>query len=215
MIDSDTGAPESFEDLVIHYGDFVKSLVIRYGIAYQDAEDISQEILLKFYERDALSWFDGDKLHPAGKTMKRARFASFLRAFVSKYVLSHRDKQHTRARKEPFRLEHLTEDESGGTWGDSVPDDSQTAVLEMADFSEWLDRVSEYLAALPERGRAGELHVVFVMAVSSLFETGAVDRKAIAAHYEVSDTAVTQMFRDLRHELVEAGFRDSEWAGLG
>lgn len=205
MIDSRTGAPANYEELVEHYGDFVKNLIVKAGIAYQDVEDVTQEILTTFYAKGALAWYDGDKLHPAGKTMKTARFASFLSIFVRRYVLSHRDKQYTLARKVPFRLEHVTDEESGGTYGEAVADIQQELLFNVIEASEWVEGVMRHLDSLEVRGKR-DLARVFRLVVIQTMEDGEVNRHKIASEMDVSYTAICHMFQDLRVALKAAGF---------
>ena len=56
------GCPDDYDDLVRHYFAMARSIVAKYpGVRPDDVEDLTQDILLKFYVRDALSWYDPNK----------------------------------------------------------------------------------------------------------------------------------------------------------
>lgn len=217
MIDSTTGLPESYEEMFDEYFDYVKLLVKKAGITVEDVEDVAMSIFTTFMEKDALAWYDPNKLHDVGDKprvegarQRTARFPGLLRRFVNTYVLQHRDKQKTRAYKEPIRCETpvITTDAGDvGTWIEvfgpaTMPDNS-------LDFWNWVQTASDHLESLPVRGQR-DLARVFRSVVEQVAMDGKVDRKVIASDFGVSDTFVCQIFKDLRAELEKMG-----WARMG
>src|SRR5215216_488189 len=95
-------APGSYDELFRNYYPFVVGLVGKQGIAVDNREDVASEILLRFYERDFLNEFNPDLTFEVKGRIVRARFKSFLSAFVVNYVRSHRDRQNLRLRREPL-----------------------------------------------------------------------------------------------------------------
>ena len=143
MITSSTGAPANYGELYQHYFEMMQGLVRKAGIHACAVEDVAMEILLKFMEKDALSWFDPDRIIDAGENprtegprFRQARFSNLLRSFTSTYVLQWRDKQHNLARREPefakldAEVKGEKEDSGVSTWGEVHQDRWQSADME-------------------------------------------------------------------------------------
>jgi hypothetical protein len=199
-----TEAPADYTELFEQYWDMVCGLVRKAGIA--DYEDAASEILMKFIERDFLSKFEADKTFtlPNGAT-KTTKFSTFLAGFVSKYVLQCRDRQFTRATKEPVHLEQPVGEDA--TWIEVFASTHLTDETFIdVDYAALVTETREYLASLPIRGTR-DLALVFSMCVEMLYMDGRIDRKVIAEKLNVSDTAVSLIFKDLREALKDAGLR--------
>jgi len=83
--------------------------VIAGGVRPVDADDAASEILIKFIEKDALSWYDPNKVHHKALdgtvVNKTASFKTLLRRFVSLYNRQCRDRQFSRDKREAVRLD--------------------------------------------------------------------------------------------------------------
>jgi hypothetical protein len=121
----------------------MKSIVAKMGIVREDVEDVAHEILLKFMEKDALTWFDADRVFDAGENprteggrWRAARFSNLLRSFTQRYCLQYLDKQRNLAKREPefAKLDAVVggEEDSGMTWGEAHQDRWQPAEMEKA-----------------------------------------------------------------------------------
>jgi hypothetical protein len=130
LITSSTGAPKDYAELYEHYFAMMVSIVAKAGINAADTEDVAMEILLKFMEKDALSWYDPQKLVDVGATpklkgeqMRTAKFQGLLRRFTSLYVRQHLDKQMARERREPSHAKldapFSAEEDNALTWGEA------------------------------------------------------------------------------------------------
>lgn len=129
MLTNATGAPKDYSELYVHYFPMIRSIVAKAGIAPADVEDVSMDLLTKFMERDALSWYDPEKLHDVGKRPRLegerhrpAKFQGLLRRFCCLYVRQHLDRQALRSRREPHHLEDPARQGQGdgdGTWADA------------------------------------------------------------------------------------------------
>lgn len=214
MINSTTGAPASYEELFAEYFGFVKGLVAKAGIEPQDVEQVAMSIITKFLEKDALSWYDPEKLHDVGENpridgprLRKARFSSLLGTFVKLYVRQHLDKQAMRSYKEPIRCETpiVTDEGVVSEWLEL--NGSATMLDTSQEFTDWVASVDAYLRTLPVKGQR-DLPRLFRLLVEQVIADGVADRKAIAREFGVSDTAVHQMVKDLRATL-----RDSGWVG--
>lgn len=225
MIDTVSGAPENYQELFEEYWGFVKAHVARAGIAPQDVEQVAMDIMTTFLAKDALSWYDPEMLHDtealagrpkqaviAGPRMRKARFSSFLGRFVNLYVRQHKDKQNTRSFKEPIRCEQpvLVGDGEALSWLDR--NGPETGLESDLEHDDWVGSVADYLDELEVRGKR-DLARLFRMLVEQANNDGVANRKAIAAEFQVSDTAVCHMVKDLRVALEDAGWVHRDSAG--
>jgi hypothetical protein len=199
--------PSSYEELFELYWDYTVQLVQKFGINATNAEDAASTILVKFIDRDFLAKYDPEHqtaIDGNGKK-KRTTFQGFLSGFISLYVRQEKDKQWTKARKEP-RSTNQPVGEDNTPWIEvygptSAGIDDYTSVnldLAVAEAQTKLDQ-------LPIRGQR-DLALVFRAVVKQIREDGKVDRKAIAAMLNVSPTAVCLTFSDLREALKQIGF---------
>jgi hypothetical protein len=147
----------------------------------------------------------GENPRVPGERLRPARFSSFLRSFVVKSVLAHRDKQAVRTRREPTRLETpvaVSEDGSVLSWADvfSPVNEIPTDV----EFWDWIRSARDYLLTRPQKGKR-DLVRCFEAIVRQVVANGVVNRREIVDEFGCSDTAVFLMFKDLREELTSAG----------
>lgn len=131
MPDPVTGCPSDYSDFFASYWPYVKQMVAKAGIASEDVEDVAMEVVAKFIEKDALSYFDPDytvniqgPMRTEGSRTRHPRFSSLLKRFCYLYSLTPRDKQEVRHRNVPLRLEGPHPDRSGDTLVDRLADES-------------------------------------------------------------------------------------------
>lgn len=131
MINSQSGAPANYAELYESYFGMMKSIVRRAGINAGDVEDVAAEILCKFMEKDALSWYDPNHVtdvgeHPKteGPRLRQPRFSNLLRTFTQLYVRQWLDKQRLLERREPAysRMDAPVSSEESMTWGEAHQD---------------------------------------------------------------------------------------------
>jgi DNA-directed RNA polymerase specialized sigma24 family protein len=95
-LDAATGVPDDYKELFEAYFPIMCHIVYKAGIAKEDVEDVTMDLLIKFMEKDGIAYYD------PGKATK---FSSMLRGFTSTYVLDKRDRQEVRHRRNPWRLD--------------------------------------------------------------------------------------------------------------
>jgi hypothetical protein len=212
LLTSASGAPKDYEELFVHYIGFVKAKVARAGIDSQDVEDVASEILLRFMERDGLSWYDPDRLFDTGtnprvpgERFRPAKFQGLLNSFVGKYVMAYRDKQNLKRRREPIRNETPISDTA--MWIEVYAEThAVTPDLDgVLDARDMVKSVYGYLGTLPVHG-SRDLPRAFKMCVEQMTLDGKIDRKAMCAEFGVSESVVCSIFRDMRVALREGGY---------
>jgi len=188
------------------YADYLQGLLRRMGCL--DPEDGSQEIFMKFIEQDFLTKYNPNfTLEVDGKS-HRTSFQGFLTRFAKLYWLQIRDRQITKARKEPIAGDARVGDGSD-SWHDvfgPVGEDPGGRTTNAMSLLEAINETKSYLAAQPIRGKR-DLSLVFDMVLEQMAEEGRVNRAAIAETLEVSPTAVCLIFKDLRVACDKSGLR--------
>jgi hypothetical protein len=200
--------PTSYTELFDMYADYLQGLLIRMGCL--DPEDGAMEIFMKFIEQDFLTKYNPDfTLEVEGKT-HRTSFQGFFTRFAKLYWLQIRDRQITKARKEPVQGDSPVGDgsDSWHTVFGPVGEDPSVSSTDTMSLLEAIDETKAYLRALPIRGKR-DLSLVFDMVLQQMADEGRVNRAAIAKALEVSPTAVCLIFKDLRVACEEAGLKDA------
>jgi hypothetical protein len=196
--------PKDYDELFRLYWDYIVGLVTKLGIR-DDAENTAAAILAKFLEKDFLSRYNPDATFETDSGHKRTSFQGFLSGFVSIYVRQFRDKQYTKARKEPVSTSQPV-GESGTPWlevyGPTADGIDQLTTVSLDDA---IERAQAHLDALPIRGKRN-LALVFKTVIRQQRTDGRVNRKEIQELLGVSPTAVSLTFEDLRAELARIGF---------
>jgi DNA-directed RNA polymerase specialized sigma24 family protein len=171
-----SAAPASYDDLFRTYYSFVVGLVGKHGISIDNREDVASEILLRFYERDFLNEFNPDLCFEVNGKIVKARFKSFLSAFVVNYVRSHRDRQNLRARREPLMVDEgvSTGFMHGGS--EKAYEDDYSPLYE----EELVLKIRNYLKTVPRKSRQDQCDLL------SLFDT-VVQQVRINGKYSVKD----------------------------
>jgi hypothetical protein len=141
MINSQSGAPADYAELYESYFGMMKSIVWRAGINAGDVEDVAAEILCKFMEKDALTWFDPERMNDAGENprtkgarMRPARFSNLLKRFTELYVRQWLDKQRALERREPShaKLDASASGTQGLSWVEANEDRFQGPLVDVA-----------------------------------------------------------------------------------
>lgn len=199
-------APTSYEELFRTYYSFVVGLVGKQGISPDNREDVASEILLRFYERDFLNEFNPDLTFEVnGKTVK-ARFKSFLSAFVVNYVRSHRDRQNLRAKREPLIVDHPAapgrEDYTPSVSDELHYEDDYSALYEQ----ELVDKLRAYLVTVPRKSRQDQcdLPKLFDAIVDQVRANGKYSVKDLQKIFGVSPTAIHSWLGWLRQNITKA-----------
>jgi DNA-directed RNA polymerase specialized sigma24 family protein len=210
-----TTAPESYDELFRNYYSFVVGLVGKQGIAPDNREDVASEILLRFYERDFLNEFNPDLSFEVNGKVVKARFKSFLSAFVVNYVRSHRDRQNLRAKREPLTID--------GGYVEAISDigDSGVTPLPKAvagetffyedDYSglyekELVSYLRDYLSKVPRKSRQDQCDLVrlFDAVVCQARTNGKYSVKELQRIFNVSPTAIHSWLGWLRQNITLA-----------
>jgi len=204
-------APKSYEDLFRTYYTFVVHLVGKQGIAPDNREDVASEILLRFYERDFLNEFNPALTFVVNGKQVKARFKSFLSAFVVNYVRSHRDRQNLRARREPLLIDGAAtaNGSDGGSYytvidrGDgSAYEDDYSALYE----EELVAKLRSYLMTVPRKSRQDQCDLVklFDAVVDQVRKNGKYSVKELQAIFDVSPTAIHSWLGWMRQNISKA-----------
>lgn len=207
-MDSATGCPTAsqhftaYEEMFQTYFGLVRSIVLKGGIAPEDVEDVSMEIITKFFEKGALEKYDPQRLHEIpGKAPRTAKFNGMLTGFTRTYVMGYRSKQAVRHRREPFRLQHPTSD--GGEYGDQIEappvlDDLDVAV----SIRQAVQAARRELALRQNQNpKSRDYLACFDLLIEEGYMAGRLKREDAAERLGVTVRVVGQMIREIKRVL--------------
>lgn len=196
-------APDSYEELFKTYYSFVVGLVGKQGISLDNREDVASEILLRFYERDFLNEFNPNLTFEVNGRLVRARFKSFLSAFVVNYVRSHRDRQNLRAKREPLVIDQAVYPDGFIYAGaESGYEDDYSALYE----EELVLKIRDYLKTVPRKSRQDQCDLIalFDTVVQQVRTNGKYSVKELQAKFGVSPTAIHTWLGWMRLNIAKA-----------
>lgn len=195
-------APASYEELYKNYYSFVVGLVGKQGISLDNREDVASEILLRFYERDFLNEFNPDLSFEVNGRVVKARFKSFLSAFVVNYVRSHRDRQNLRAKREPLVVDQGSYEGFVYSDLDAGYEDDYSSLYE----EELVFKIRDFLKTVPRKSRQDQcdLLALFDAVVRQVRMNGKYSVKELQAQFGVSPTAIHTWLGWMRLNIAKA-----------
>lgn len=196
--------PSDFAELYAHYYAYVAKLVIRFGIPMAEAEDVTQSILLTFYEKDALSDFDPERFNEYQGRLRKAVFGTFLSGFVRAYVRHYRTRIEVHAGREGLSVDMPIKSLDGDarTLYDLLADPVEENYDDLMD-AELLAQVRAHLSAWkPQRPQSLlNMPLFFEVILDQLAEKDRVDASELAELFGVSTTSVQNWLKQLRSEI--------------
>lgn len=199
--------PTSFEDMYAYYYEFVVANVISQGIDPQNAEDVAQAILIRFYERKSLEHFDPEYVTVHEGVERRAVFRTFLSGFVLTYVKHHRSMQHKRVVREGVSLDRSTSNKDGvsneTTIGDLIAVVDEDPGYVEAEARQTIAKIRAHLAALPPVNSQDlcDMPAFFDQIQLHAEAYGRPNITELAAHFGVSKVSIQTWLKRLRREV--------------
>lgn len=207
-MNDESGCPSDYSELFLTYFPMLRTIVFRNGIAIEDVEDVAMAILADFMEKDGISWYDAEKLHDVGENpdipgdrYRTAKFKGMLRSYATKRAWNYRDKQMTRHKKEPWRLEKPLTDDGDSSWSESERygvdslDATEAQVVIRAAFQKTREILVSRSTSKRDYGKFIDL------ALQYGFLDNALDRRAMQEALHISASTLTQMINDLRNTM--------------
>lgn len=198
--------PQTFDELYRHYFKYVVKYVIALGIEPQNAEDVAQTVLTKFFEKDVLSDYDPERYVQANGRIRKAVFGTFLSGFVRLYVMHYRDRQWVLKKREGTSLDAtLAPTENGGSEGSPMDWTGPAITEEYEDlhFVNLVNGIRTHLSHIPPRNAQDQCNMVefFNVVLQQTYEDGKIDTIALSARFGVSKTSIQNWLKRLRHEV--------------
>lgn len=186
--------PKDYAALYETYYDYVVAFVRKLGIGNGLAEDVASEILLRFYERDALNTFDPTLVFEYNGKEHPARFKSWLSRFVVNYVRGHRDKISRLASREVLVCDHPI-DADGTRWIDihgGTEPNHDDSVLASVEEQRLVAQMRKYFATVPRRSDADRCDLLKLLdaVVAQARSDGKVNVNQLAEKFDVSASAM-------------------------
>lgn len=223
-------APKDYAEVWLEFYEPTKRWVKAKGVPDADVEDVAQDVMAKFMEKDGLAFYDPHKQFDTGvhtqripgARMRRATFNGYMRGFVAIYCLNYRDKVvKTIAREGTFRLDAPVNGDSQLTWGDALVTEGELediaaggadcakvlreGVIEMRT-RDWRREAGQTLPnAKRSRKRSWTLEGGFETVAQSLTRFGVLDRRWVGEQMGLTPSQVASMLLEMREVLRDAG----------
>lgn len=205
------GCPANYDELAANYFVMARSIVARAaGVSPDDVDDLTQDILLKFIEKDFLSQYDPTRTFMTPSGPRHARFPTLFRSFVKKFLRTPIETLASKAARVPVRLQQPTQ--GGDLWMEVHAPVESEIDFERADLEVELDRAYRHLATVPLGDGVMADELLRALIDDAAYE-GKVVRSRIAERLGVQDTTITRWTRLLRAELSQIGFGYGEYVG--
>lgn len=221
-------APSDYAQVWVEFYEPTKRWVRAKGVPDNEVEDVAQDVMAKFMEKDGLAFYDPRKVFDTGThtqripgaRMRRATFSGYMRSFVAIYCLNYRDKVlKTLHREGTFRLDAPMAEDSTVTWLDSlvVEGDMEDTAVAGADCSAVISlgivamrkrdsvRREAEAARTRLRARPWALEDGFAVVADSMANFGTIDRKWVAEQMGLTPAQVAAMVAEMREVLKGAG----------
>lgn len=210
-MDPVTGKPTDYAELFEEYFPMMLTIVRRSGIASEDVEEVTMDLLARFIEMDGMAHYDPNHLHDVGENpdlpgprLRKATFKGMLRGFTSVYVLRYRDKQMLRHRTFPWRLEAPVSTHDDTTWAslyDDATPDPVDALTETEVSVALAQALRGCLANLKARNAKRDYDKFLTLVVHYGYLDGKLQRQKIAEEMGISVSTVASMVAETRAEL--------------
>ena len=221
-------APKDYAEVWVEFYEPTKRWVRSKGVPDEYVEDVAQDVMAKFMEKDGLSFYDPHKefdtgqytQHIPGKRMRRATFTGYMRSFVLVYCMNYRDKITKTIRREgTYRLDAPLDSDSTVTWLDSLVSDGdmEATTVAGADCAVILSLGVAQMHRYDEQRRAAEaeaarlrkrtwtLEQSFYTVALSLREFGVIDRVWIGTQMRLTPSQVSMVLTEMREVLRSVG----------
>lgn len=195
--------PADYTELYRHYYHYVVKLCIQQSIDWENADDVAQNILMKFMEKKVLEQYDPEKRFN-GHT---AAFSTFLAGFVLMYVRHPRDRQNIHKDREGMSSDGLTISPEGTierwveVYGPSF--EEEYAALHEEEF---LTHVRGHLAQADTGRKDTQLDLVklFDAVARQVAEAGKYSTTKLMEEFGVTRSTIHNWLNRLRVEVAAA-----------
>lgn len=129
-------APPDYETFARQYSNYTRVMLRRFGVLHVD--DVAQDLLLRFIERDSLPVFD-----PTFETKgDRAKFRSYYSRFIHTYAMGKKRNSVRLAQREPLVLDAPVGEDETVTYGDLLAEDPASyTIVEESEVRDFADRL--------------------------------------------------------------------------
>lgn len=189
--------PSNYAEMFDHYYGYIRALVVKAHIDYQDVDDVSMSILTKFCEKDVLKDFDP---HYHADVARKALFRTFLSGFVLIYLRHYVNRQWVNQKRELLYLDipdPTTSGSAGESWGEHSGLLNEAAVQGEWDASTLVQDIRKRLLSEPAVQKC-PLQDLFDECVRQISTADRTNVDQLAETFGISATTVRTRLRELR-----------------
>lgn len=196
-----TVAPTNYDQLFRDYYPYVKNLIVKYGVPYDQAEDVAMILLEKVIQHDLLNQFDDERIGTNGRPV---HFKTFFSGFILSYVRHLVEKINKSTFREPQYVDLPVRDSentlSGSypwldAWGFVHEDD-----LTLIEYEMLLSRIRGHLSTLPVRNKKN-FSLLFDLMLMQMDDKGKLNKRELSELFEVSEALVYGWIKQLAEHI--------------
>lgn len=196
--------PKDYTELFQLYYDYIRKLVYRHGIDPQNVENVTMAVIMRFFEKDALSQYDPE--FGIKNNSHQALFRTFLSGFVISYLQHPVVMQGKLKRREGLSLDMPT----GGTT-DNGNDETVYDMLapvhednhEGLEYQMLVGQIRSKIATTPKRNGIDrcDMPALFEAILEQHAQQGSINVLALAEQFGVGKSTIQNWIKRLRDEI--------------
>lgn len=196
-----TVAPTNYDQLFRDYYPYVKNLIVKYGVPYDQAEDVAMILLEKVIQHDLLNQFDDERIGTNGRPV---HFKTFFSGFILSYVRHLVDRINKSTFREPQYVDLLVREGENKVAGSHSWLDARGFVheddLTLIEYEMLLSRIRVHLSTLPVR-RKKNFSLLFDLMLMQVDDTGKLNKRELSGLFEVSESLVSSWVKQLSEHI--------------
>lgn len=193
-------APSDYEEFHRMYFEYIKNLVKRAGVAYQNVDDVAMGLVTRFIEMDILNQYQPEFTDPSGVT-RSVRFRTYLTSLVLVYVKHPRHRLNVHYRREVAELEDLVQVMDFPEGQGPTPEE----VLDRITYEDMLFFISVALSNIQSSRSSLRMDEFFLTVARQVEEDDRINVARLAKAFHVSTTSIRAWLGRLEREVRTLG----------
>jgi hypothetical protein len=194
--------PANYDEFHRMYFEYIKSLVKRAGIVFQNVDDVAMGLVVRFIEMDILKQYTPQFTDAVG-VVRSVKFRTYLTSLVMVYVKHPRHRLNVHYRREVADLDDLVrvmEHQFPELQGPSTDE-----VIDRMTYEDMLYFISVALSNIQSNRSALRMDELFLSVASQVEDSGKYNVTQLAKAFHVSTTSIRAWLTRLEREVRALG----------
>lgn len=197
-----TDVPRDYAEFHLMYFEYIRSLVKRSGVLFQNVDDVAMSLVVKFIEMDILDQYTPEFVDKSGNT-RRVRFRTYLTSLVMIYVKHPRHRLNIHYRREVPDLDDVLK-----VMEHEFPEEQGRSVHELIEYMQYKDVLyflSAALSRIQSNRSALRMDELFLIVAAQVEDDGRINVSRLAQAFQVSTTSIRAWLTRLEREVRALG----------